>query len=124
MTPKREGPDRLPDPLHKREVLYAEGTPPEELTALGKRFEEEGLPMDALDFYAQARSRPDLERLGDTALDQGDFFVYRRCALALARTPSPDQWRRLAENARRLGKEAFARHAEVEAGDRDATPDH
>jgi hypothetical protein len=116
MTPKRESTGDLPDPLRKREILYSSDTPAEELTALGRAFLDKGLPMDALDCFAEARSRPDLEDLLERAIQDGDYFVLRRCALALGRKPSGEERKRLAVRARELGKEAFATAAEKADG--------
>jgi len=112
MKPKRESPGGLPDPLRKSEILYSPGTPPEEIVALGKAFLEQGFLMDALDCFAEAHSRPDLEGLLERALEEGDLFLLERCAGALGRKTSEEERRALAARARELGKEAFAARAE------------
>lgn len=108
----------LLDPLEKREVLYSEETPREELIAWGEAFLEAGHRMDALDFFTQARSEEKLRDFARQAREQGDTFVFDRCALALGRKVEREEWLALAERARSGGKEAFAALAEIRAGTR------
>jgi len=108
MTARSPSSGNLPGPLEKREILYSEETPAEELTAWGKAFEDAGFPMDALDFYAQARSEKDLERLLAGSIASGDAFVFERCHRALGRRPAAGDEETLVRNAEELGKTAFA----------------
>ena len=106
----------LPNPLEKREVLYSRGTEPAVLVTLGERFLAEGYPLDALNFFTEARSIPSLEQMHRQAREEGDAFLVEQTARALGRELSPEEWAAIAETARKLGKEAFARTALRKAG--------
>lgn len=114
-----KGPSNLPAPLPKREVLYSEKTPKDDLVSLGEAFEEAGYRMDALDFFVQARDETRLVAILEQALEEGDLFVYQKCSRALGRRPGEEEFRRVAQNARNRGLEAFARRADEAAGPRE-----
>jgi hypothetical protein len=115
-TGRKGGPAGLPHPLEKREVLYSRGTDPAVLVQTGERFLAEGYPLDALNFFTEARSAEHLERMLAQAREEGDAFLADQTARALGREIAPEQWAEIAGRAEELGKHAFARTARRRAG--------
>lgn len=67
--------------------------------------------MDALDFFVEAKSREDLEKMREAAIADGDAFVLRTIQRALPELVNDAHWQALAGNAERSGKPAFAEQA-------------
>lgn len=97
--------------LEKRSLLNRSAVSVDELIAGGRFYEEQGLVHDAVDFYERAEATEELQRLIDSALEDGDFFLFNRLNRLLKRSPREDEWRRLAMRAKELGKDGFAEQA-------------
>ena len=97
--------------LEKRDLLNQAAVSVKELLEWGARYEEEGLPSDALEFYERANSAEPLEKLLLVAREEGDAFLYGRILKALGRESVPEEWIALGRKAEELGKEAYARQA-------------
>ncbi len=97
--------------LEKRDMLNRPAVSAAQLLKWGRRYEEEGLINDAIDFYEKAGSSESLENLFDLALREGDAFIYARVMKALGRQAPADEWICLGKKAAELGKDAFAREA-------------
>ncbi len=102
----------LPTTMEKRELLYGDGAPPAELVRLGELYLAAGKPDEAAHFFLKAGETKRLERLAEDALAAGDAFAFDQVRGMLGKSPTPDEWFRLAEAARRSGKELFAKRAE------------
>jgi len=86
-------------------------TAPEELVQIGRVYTAAGFLSDAVDFWAKAGDKEGLDRLSAQAIEDGDFFLYNRIKKVLHQPLDPGDLGRLAENAERLGKSAFAAQA-------------
>lgn len=102
--------------LEKRDLLNQSAVSVEMLREWGERFEQSGMLYDAVDFFKKAYANEALERLLDTAREDGDLFLYQKIAKILKIDPSRDEWISLGTRAEELGKTAFARQAYRLAG--------
>jgi len=107
-------PKGLPDCLKKRRLLNDSGISPEVCREYGEKFLALGFWEDALEFFAKGNCQPGLEKLKAQALESGDAHLLARLG-----KHSPETWRRLADQAVKLGKVHFARRALELAGERD-----
>jgi hypothetical protein len=98
--------------LTKREILYGEDLTPHQLEELAKAYREAGYPGDAAHFLAETGLPGALADLKRWAIEQGDAWMLISVARADTDAVQDDDWRKLAEKARRLGKESYARRAE------------
>ena len=101
----------LPGPLEKREILFSEKLDPQEKAQWGRRYLQAGKLMDALDFFLEAKSRPDLEKMRSLAIEEGDAFILRSIQRALPELVTEEHWQALGARAAALGKQAFAEQA-------------
>ena len=102
---------RLPGPLKKRQLVYGGKTPPEELSAWGRTYIEQGNAADALEFSGAARDLEGLAKIAQTAIEEGDAFLLWGVQRAAPELVSSRDWERLARAADALGKDAFAARA-------------
>ncbi len=102
---------RLLSCLEKRDMLNRSAVSVDQLLKWGRRYEEEGLINDAIDFYEKANSSESLENLLSLSLREGDAFNYTRIMKALGRQAPADEWISIGKRAAELGKDAFAREA-------------
>ncbi|MEM4243210.1 MAG: hypothetical protein QXP44_00215 [Candidatus Bathyarchaeia archaeon] len=112
--------DALPDYKTKQAMLYAQDARPAELAAWGRRFLAAGWLYDAIDFFKRANWREGLLQVREQAVREGDVFLVRRLSKALGEETEAATWRRVGEEARRLGKLEFALEAFRLAQDRKA----
>jgi hypothetical protein len=112
---------RLLDPIKKGLVLYGDSrhdpAPPARLSVYGTAYEEEGKLHDALEFFWRAGDHEGMKRIGERAIADGDFFLFRQAASYLGKKPEPDELVGLMKNAQERGKLFFALMAAREAGD-------
>ena len=94
---------------HKK--LFTEDTPKEELIEWGLSHEKEGMYHDALEYFARASSRGDLERLLSMAVEEADLVLFINTVKALGEEHRLDDLRRLRDNAERLGKQSVSAQA-------------
>ena len=106
---------KIPDPLKRRHVLES---PPEgaKALALAEAYLEQGRRLEALVFLKHAGADDRLEAILEEGIAEGDAFLVRETCAALGRDVTGSLWRRLADAAASLGKDAYAaeavRHAE------------
>ncbi|RLB57996.1 MAG: hypothetical protein DRI34_06200 [Deltaproteobacteria bacterium] len=114
------GKEELPHYKEKQAMLHGKEIRPEQLVEVGKRQLAAGWYSDAIDFFARAEYREGLEQVRRVAIEEGDVFLLRKILRAGAEEADDEQWQRLADNARRLGKLEFAREGYRLAGNRKA----
>lgn len=105
----------LPSTLEKRELLYGKGSDPANLRKIGESYLEAGQADEAAGFFQMAKELSGLEKMAGEAMTEGDYFTFCRIMEMLGRKASPEEWKRLAEEARKRGKELFALKAEKAA---------
>jgi hypothetical protein len=112
---------RIPDTLKKGVILYGDSkkdpASPSTLIAYGNAYVEGGRIHDALECYYRAEHTEGIEKIVEEAVSAGDFFLYRMGMVFLGREMDKKDLNKLAENARRTGKLAFARDAYEMCGD-------
>ncbi|MBU2549181.1 MAG: hypothetical protein KKB20_12250 [Proteobacteria bacterium] len=99
------------DSLARRNLLNSRSPDPDKMIRLGRTCLEEGHLSDAVDFLSAIDDETGLETVLETAVDEGDFFIYSRAVKVLERPMEASTLERLAENAERLGKLVFAAQA-------------
>ncbi len=104
-------PAELPDPLHRRDILFGINTPKEVLVEHGRAYEEAGKLDEALQFYTEAADREGLERVKTKAIETGDAFVLKGVARTMPELVGEGDWKRLIARAEALGKELYAGQA-------------
>ena len=97
--------------LAKRDLLNQSAVSLENLLSWGIHYEELGLLHDAVNFYEKAKATDALGRVLKIAQEEGDTFLFKRVNRILNREPDRQEWLSLANQAERLGKEAFAAEA-------------
>lgn len=102
--------------FEKRELLNQTAASVEALAEWGRRFEEQEMWSDAVDFYMKANAREELKRLKDRVREEGDSFLFGRVCKALGYEPTPDEWLSVAKQAEELGKHSLAVQAQRRAG--------
>lgn len=107
----------LPDPLSKRDIIFGEDTPREDLIAYGKAFLEQEQIYDALSCFAQAKAHDEIEKIAEIAMEEGDAALWQETLIVRGKKADPEEWRQLAKRAEALGKEYFAEFAYEQAGD-------
>ncbi|MEW6386525.1 MAG: hypothetical protein AB1491_03300 [Thermodesulfobacteriota bacterium] len=105
-------PKGVPDCLKKRRLLNEKELSPDLCREYGEKFWDLGWWEDALEFFQKADFQPGLEKIKDHCVENGDAFLLARLG-----KQAPEVWRRLAEQARKLGKLHFARQAYQQAGE-------
>ncbi len=105
-------PRGVPDSLKKRQLLNETNINPEMCREYGEKFLDLGLFDDALEFFKRGHYEPGLDKLKEQALENGDAYLMTRLG-----SHPPEVWRRVAEQALKLGKIQFARRAFEQAGD-------
>ncbi len=113
--PLEKLPKGVPNCLKKRALLNDKEMAPETAKEYGEKFLALGWLEDALEFYQKADYREGLEQIKAQCLQAGDAYLLAR----LGRDLSPDDWRRVADQALALGKLHFAARAYKMAGDPD-----
>jgi hypothetical protein len=102
--------------LRKREILYDDERSRQELYDLARAYEEAHLLGDAAQFMAESRVPEALRALKDMAMKEGDAWMLILVARVDPELVTNDDWQKLADKARRLGKDGFARRAEFIMG--------
>ncbi|MEW5723690.1 MAG: hypothetical protein AB1896_11325 [Thermodesulfobacteriota bacterium] len=99
------------DCLKRRSLFNSKNEPAARISALGRKFAEEGFLADAVDFLAKAGDAEGLEALAPRVIEEGDLFLLRQITKALNRPPGRSELEVLMDHAARLGKESFATQA-------------
>ncbi len=103
---------KRPSFLKKKEILFSAKTPREDLILWGDRFMEETRLHDALAFYRQAGHLVGVARIRETAIQRGDFFLFREALDGLDfDNADPEELGLLARNAEAAGRWHDARKA-------------
>ena len=105
---------KLPDPLARRHLVERE-LPPAQALELAESFLAEGRRLEAVDFLRKAGAAERLAALRAEAIADGDAFLLRRVADAMASAPTREEWQALAESAERAGKDRYAGEARRQA---------
>ena len=107
-------PRGMPDCLKKRRLLNDKGLSPEACRDYGEKFLELGFLEDALEFFVQGLYQPGLDKIKAMAIEAGDAYLMGKLG-----PHAPEDWRRVADQALKLGKVQFARRALEQAGDKE-----
>lgn len=111
--PRPKGlPSRLPHCLKKRRLLNDQELSPTLCRDYGNKFLNLGWHEDALEFLLRGNDSQGLEKIKAHAVETGDAYLLARLG-----KHAPEVWQRLGQQARSLGKYAFARKAFELAGD-------
>ena len=104
----------IPDPLERRHLIERE-LPVARSLALAEAYMEEDRSAEAVVFFGKAGAEERLQELAALAVESGDVFLMTEIATARGEDPDPETWERLAEAARRQGKELYAQAASRQA---------
>jgi hypothetical protein len=104
----------IPDPLERRHLIERELDPARALV-IAEAYEADGRALEAVAFLRKARAESRLEALWLEAVRDGDPFLLREIAQALAREPDAAAWRQLADAAAAAGKDRYAAEARRQA---------
>jgi tetratricopeptide (TPR) repeat protein len=110
---------KIPPPLTRRDILYGKSTPAPVLQEYGELYLREGRPNDAVEFFGQAGYTEGLRGIYTVAIEEGDFFLFSRAKEFLHEAASPEELKRLGENAMRQEKFQFALICFEKGGDRE-----
>ena len=106
--------DRIPDALERRHLIEKE-LPAEQALGIAEAYLAEERLAEAVAFLGKAGADERLERLAETAVEQGDAFLLTEVSKVRRREPEAAQWERLEASARRLGKLFYAEAAQRQA---------
>jgi hypothetical protein len=104
----------IPDPLERRHQVERD-LPADQALAIAEAYLAEARFEEAVAFLGKAGADERLAALADEAVASGDVFLLSEVSRVRGREPEPDTWKRLAESARRAGKDAYAESAERHA---------
>lgn len=107
---------KLPDYRLKQKMLYIDKTDPKTLKEFGDLFFNEGNFSDALDFYFKADNSDGMQKIKNTASENGDAMLFQRAAKALKIELKSKDWEAVGQSAISLKKYSFARYALEAAG--------
>ena len=105
---------KLPDPLARRHLVERE-LPPAQALELAESYLREGRRLEAVDFLRKAGASDRLVAMRTEAIADGDAFLLRHVADAMASAPTREEWQALAESAERAGKDRYAGEARRQA---------
>jgi len=106
---------KIPNPLEQRHLLVKE-LPEAQARELAEAYLEAGRRTEAIEFFAKASAREDLQRLRDEAIEAGDAFLMKMISEKLETEPSAEDWQRLGAAAEAAGKERYVGVAARQAG--------
>ena len=90
--------------LKKRELIQDEAANREVLGRYGRDYLNQGRPLEALEFFEQARDEEGLRALKALGVEEGDTFLYKQACRLLKETPDPADWKTIGEKALAAGK--------------------
>ena len=105
---------KIPDPLERRHLVERE-LPTEQALAIAEAYLEDGRFEEAVAFFGKAGAEDRLDSLVGEAVEAGDVFLMNEISRVRGREPDPQTWQRLAESARRAGKDLYAETADRQA---------
>jgi hypothetical protein len=101
---------RIPDPLERRHLIERD-LPAARALEIAEAYLAEERAAEAVVFLAKAGAHDRLAQLADAAVEAGDVFLLTEIGRARGVDPEPEVWERLAEAARRAGKQLYAETA-------------
>ena len=104
----------IPDPLKRRHLVERE-LPAEQALAIAEAYLEAGRSEEAVEFLEKAGAEDRLESLAREAVESGDLFLLNEISRVRRREFDSQDWQRLAESARRAGKDLYAESADRQA---------
>jgi hypothetical protein len=104
------GKAKLPGPIERRHLIERDLSAAQALR-YAELYLAEGLDGDAVSFLVKAEATDQLEALRGRAIEAGDAFLLRAVALETGVPPKAEEWKALAEGAKRAGKERYATEA-------------
>jgi len=110
---------KIPDPIRKRDILYSDRTPPEELSGYGRTFLEQERLWDAVEFFGMAKDEEGLRQVRDAATELGDSYLLRRIERVSPGMIQAQDWAKLGEQAWELEKYRDALEGFTRGGDED-----
>jgi hypothetical protein len=104
--------NKIPDPMERRHLLE-KSMDAKVAIAIADAYLAEDRAVEAVDFFAKAGAREQLEAMVEPAIEAGDAFLLKSIHDALGvEEPRPDEWARLAAAAEAAGKTLYANVAE------------
>ena len=100
----------IPNPLKRRHLIEQDMGAADALTVV-EAYLEVDRTEEALVFLVKAEARDRLRVLAEEAIVDGDAFLLKQLADALAEDPGASAWERTAEAAQAAGKERYAEMA-------------
>jgi hypothetical protein len=88
---------------------------PEQALAIAEAYLADDRLEEAVIFLGKAGADDRLDALTEQAVELGDVFLLSEIARVRGHEPEPAVWQRLAESARRAGKDVYAETAERHA---------
>ena len=105
---------KIPNSLERRHLVERELSARQALAIADAYLEEERLE-EAVVFLSKAGEEERLEALAREAVEAGDVFLLSEISRVQGREPNSQTWQKLADSARRAGKELYADTAERQA---------
>lgn len=102
---------KIPDPLARRHLVERNLSEAQAL-AIAEAYLAEQRWEEAVTFLGKAGAEDRLDSLAEEAVEAGDVFLLSEISRVRKREPEPQTWQRLAESARRAGRELYAETAE------------
>ena len=96
---------KLPGPIRKRDILFAERSTPQELSEYGHLFLKGELYWDAVEFFGGAKDEEGLKQVKEAGIEVADAYLLRRVARQMPKLVKPEDWLRLGEQA--FGQEKY-----------------
>ena len=101
---------RIPNSLERRHLIERE-LPAEQALEIALAYLAQDRAPEAVIFLRKAGADDRLEALAEAAVESGDGFLLAEVSRVRHREPEPEVWERLADAARRLGKDLYAESA-------------
>jgi hypothetical protein len=101
---------KIPDPLSRRHLIERE-MPPAQALQIAEAYLAESRRVEAIDFLRKAGASERLAALRAEAIAEGDAFLARVVADAMARPVAREEWQALARAAESSGRERYAAEA-------------
>ena len=105
------------DCIQKRDLLASDKVSPEEIREHAKSFLEDGLLIDAFNFYAKIQDKEGLEACKAAAFETADHGVLWKLVHSGLVEVTDDDWRACAEQAIKIGKHRIAAYIFERLGD-------
>jgi len=104
------GKSKLPRPIERRHLIERDLSAAQALR-YAEAYLAEGLDLDAIAFLVKAEATEQLDALRGRSIEAGDGFLLRAVASETGVPPKPEEWKALAEGAKRAGKDRYVAEA-------------